>query len=35
MGAMTCLKAIEAGADIIDTVLSPFPEGRASLYRVS
>jgi pyruvate/oxaloacetate carboxyltransferase len=27
MGAMTCLKAIEAGADIIDTVLSPFSEG--------
>jgi pyruvate/oxaloacetate carboxyltransferase len=27
MGAMTCLKAIEAGVDIIDTVLSPFSEG--------
>lgn len=27
MGAMTYLKAIEAGADIIDTVLSPFSEG--------
>ncbi len=27
MGAMTCLKAVEAGADIIDTVLSPFSEG--------
>ena len=27
MGAMTCLKAIEAGADIIDTVLSPYSEG--------
>ncbi len=27
MGAMTCLKAVEAGVDIIDTVLSPFSEG--------
>ncbi len=27
MGAMTCLKAIEAGVDIVDTVLSPFSEG--------
>jgi pyruvate/oxaloacetate carboxyltransferase len=27
MGAMTYLKAIEAGVDIIDTVLSPFSEG--------
>ena len=27
MGAMSCLKAIEAGAEIIDTVLSPFSEG--------
>jgi pyruvate/oxaloacetate carboxyltransferase len=27
MGAMSCLKAIEAGVDIIDTVLSPFSEG--------
>jgi pyruvate/oxaloacetate carboxyltransferase len=27
MGAMTCLKAIEAGVDVIDTVLSPFSEG--------
>jgi len=27
MGAMTCLKAAEAGVDIIDTVLSPFSEG--------
>jgi oxaloacetate decarboxylase alpha subunit len=27
MGAMTCLKAVEAGADIVDTVLSPFSEG--------
>jgi pyruvate/oxaloacetate carboxyltransferase len=27
MGAMTCLKGIEAGVDIIDTVLSPFSEG--------
>lgn len=27
MGAMTCLKAVEAGADIIDTVVSPFSEG--------
>jgi pyruvate/oxaloacetate carboxyltransferase len=27
MGASTCIKAIEAGADIIDTVLSPFSEG--------
>mgnify|MGYP000727582244 CR=1 FL=1 len=27
MGAMTCLKAIEAGVDMIDTVLSPFSEG--------
>jgi oxaloacetate decarboxylase alpha subunit len=27
MGAMTCLKAIEGGVDIIDTVLSPFSEG--------
>ena len=27
MGAMTCLKAIEAGVDIIDTVISPFSEG--------
>jgi pyruvate/oxaloacetate carboxyltransferase len=27
MGAMACLKAIEAGVDIIDTVLSPFSEG--------
>jgi pyruvate/oxaloacetate carboxyltransferase len=27
MGAMSCLKAIEAGVEIIDTVLSPFSEG--------
>lgn len=27
MGAMTYLKAVEAGVDIIDTVLSPFSEG--------
>ncbi len=27
MGAMTCLKGIEAGVDMIDTVLSPFSEG--------
>ncbi len=27
MGAMTCLKAVEAGADMIDTVLSPYSEG--------
>lgn len=27
MGAMTCLKAIEAGVDIVDSVLSPFSEG--------
>jgi pyruvate/oxaloacetate carboxyltransferase len=27
MGAMTYLKAVEAGADIIDTVISPFSEG--------
>ena len=27
MGAMACLKAIEAGVDMIDTVLSPFSEG--------
>jgi pyruvate/oxaloacetate carboxyltransferase len=27
MGAMSCLKAVEAGVDIIDTVLSPFSEG--------
>lgn len=27
MGAMTCLKAVEGGVDIIDTVLSPFSEG--------
>ena len=27
MGAMTCLKAVEAGVDILDTVLSPFSEG--------
>ncbi len=27
IGAMTCLKAVEAGVDIIDTVLSPFSEG--------
>jgi pyruvate/oxaloacetate carboxyltransferase len=27
MGAMTYLKAIEAGVDIIDTVISPFSEG--------
>ncbi len=27
MGAMTYLKGIEAGADLIDTVLSPFSEG--------
>jgi pyruvate/oxaloacetate carboxyltransferase len=27
MGMSTCLKAIEAGADIIDAVLSPFSEG--------
>jgi len=27
MGAMSCLKAVEAGVDIIDTVLSPFAEG--------
>lgn len=27
MGAMTCMKAVEAGVDIIDAVLSPFSEG--------
>ena len=27
MGAMTCLMAVEAGVDIVDTVLSPFSEG--------
>jgi pyruvate/oxaloacetate carboxyltransferase len=27
MGAMSCLKAVEAGVDILDTVISPFSEG--------